>query len=66
MHRRPRFILATSAAALVLWAGAATAGPAVHPQLWPKAQSRGLIDPAAEARITALMAAMSVVLPVPA
>jgi beta-glucosidase len=33
--------------------------PAVHPALWPKAASPGLVDPATEARITALLAAMS-------
>lgn len=30
-----------------------------HPALWPAAHSKGLVDPATEARITALMARMS-------
>lgn len=41
--------------------GAAQAAPAgvAHPEMWPAAHSRGLVDPATEARITRLMAGMS-------
>jgi len=45
---------------LALGAPAATPDPAVHPQLWPEARSRGLIDAATEARIGELLARMSV------
>src|SRR5688572_10026383 len=42
----------------------ASASPAgqgtAHPDLWPAAKSRGLVDPETEARISALLARMSV------
>ena len=50
----------TGAGLLALGASAATPDPAVHPQLWPEARSRGLIDAATEARIGELLARMSV------
>ena len=56
-----RAIVAGSIAALVAAAvPAATGQPAVHPELWPPATTRPLIDAATEARITELLAAMSV------
>src|SRR5882757_4953639 len=45
---------------LALRASAATPATAVHPQLWPEARSRGLIDAPTEARISELLARMSV------
>jgi beta-glucosidase len=49
------------AALLGLVASAATvpSDNAVHPQSWPQARSRGLVDPATEARIDDLLARMS-------
>jgi beta-glucosidase len=44
-------------AALCVTANAAT--PVVHPQLWPKAHSRGLTDAATEARIDTLLTQLS-------
>jgi beta-glucosidase len=38
---------------------AANTAAQAHPALWPTAHSTGLVDPATEARITALMAGMS-------
>ncbi|HLQ11618.1 MAG TPA: glycoside hydrolase family 3 protein [Steroidobacteraceae bacterium] len=56
-----RFALACACAGfLALGASAATPAPAVHPQLWPAARSRGLIDAPTEARIGELLARMSV------
>src|SRR5882672_8805501 len=56
-----RFGLACACAGfLALGASAATPAAAVHPQLWPEARSRGLIDAATEARIGELLARMSV------
>ena len=40
-------------------AAAQTATDGVHPQNWPQAHSRGLVDAATEARITELLARMS-------
>lgn len=40
-------------------AGAAGAETKVHPQMWPQAHSKGLVDPATEARIGKLIARMS-------
>lgn len=37
----------------------AASGPIVHPDRWPAARSAGIVDPATEERITALLASMS-------
>ena len=50
---------AQTAAPMAAQAGDAAAGVA-HPALWPAAHSRGLVDAAAEAKVIALMAKMSV------
>ena len=50
---------AQTAAPMAAQAGDAAAGVA-HPDRWPAAHSRGLVDAAAEAKVTALMAKMSV------
>ncbi|MES2442817.1 MAG: glycoside hydrolase family 3 N-terminal domain-containing protein [Pseudomonadota bacterium] len=62
MRLGTKLLLATT----ILWSApalaqqAAPAGPNVaHPELWPVAHSQGLVDPATEAMITALMARMS-------
>jgi beta-glucosidase len=67
--RRPGFppIARRTAWSLVLVASAFSAtlqaaepaAPAVHPQRWPAAQSRGIVDPSTEQRIAALLALMS-------
>ena len=36
-----------------------SAGPTAHPDKWPVARSRGLVDPAVEAQITALLARLT-------
>lgn len=60
-----RAIARSAALSLVLAAtGAGGAPPAaregqVHPERWPAARSRGLVDPDTEQRITALLAVMS-------
>jgi beta-glucosidase len=66
MHRRSRLRLAALAAVLAAPLGAlgaspapAASGPVVHPDKWPAARSRGLIDPATESRIDGLIAGMS-------
>jgi beta-glucosidase len=56
--------------AVALWLGLAAAaaaaappaahGAGVHPERWPAARSRGLVDPDTEQRISALLAVMSV------
>jgi beta-glucosidase len=53
-----RTILGAALLALALPAGAA--GLTVHPESWPKAKSPPLVDAATEARISALIAQMSV------
>jgi beta-glucosidase len=63
MNRPMRLGLLLMAAAglLTFAAGQAPLDPpgTAHPALWPAARSPGLVDPATEARITALMARMS-------
>lgn len=64
MRLGTKLLLATtilwSAPALAQQAAPAPTGPTVaHPELWPAAHSKGLIDPATEKRITDLMARMS-------
>ena len=61
---RRRLALFASAATLLLASAVAAQqggdGPAVaHPDRWPTAHSQGLVNPATEARVTQLMAAMS-------
>ena len=57
--------LACSCAAVALVAGLASAASAqprgvANPQIWPAARSPGLVDPRTEARVTELMAKLSV------
>ena len=47
-------------AAFALSTSALAQAPAVHPQIWPKAQSRIPADPKMEARITAMLKRMSI------
>lgn len=62
-HRRFLSGLWTLLACAATVGGAALAAgagePTVHPQLWPKARSAGLVDPATEASITGLIRQMS-------
>ncbi len=55
-----RTLLACVAAVACVTFTATAAQPVVHPELWPKSKSAGLVDPATEAKITALLKQMSV------
>ena len=59
-----RTAIVALAAGLVGLGGAGAQAPAgrgvAHPEAWPKAASKGLVDPATEARIDRLLAAMTV------
>jgi beta-glucosidase len=58
--RRIAWSLALAAATLIAVTEVAGAdAPAVHPERWPSAHSRGIVDPQTEARITALLSVMS-------
>ncbi len=53
-----RFRVAFACLLVTLW-GVARSAPSIHPLLWPAAHSQGLDDAATEARISALLATMT-------
>lgn len=62
MNTRTLRVAALLASTVLSGAAAAQTGPAstAHPALWPAAKSQGLVDPATEAFVTALMSRLTV------